>query len=168
MIKNSVVLLLISLCFWGQTHAQNVAYELMLKGLYSNTVPRIQSQTLAKASPSQYVILDTREAAEYNVSHLPQARYVGYNYFKLKDVADIPKNQPIVVYCSVGYRSEKIGEKLLAAGYQNVQNLHGGIFEWVNQGNPIVKKEKTPTQEVHGYDKTWGIWVKKGKVVYGG
>lgn len=164
--KKNAILFVLYMCSWMLLQAQNGAYELMLKGLYSNTVPQIQAKALAKSS--QYIILDTREAAEYNVSHIPNARYVGYNYFSLKDLADIPKNKAIIVYCSVGYRSERIGEKLLAAGYQNVQNLHGGIFEWINEGYPVVKNEKTPTQEVHGYAKSWGIWVKKGKVVYGG
>jgi rhodanese-related sulfurtransferase len=40
----------------------------------------------------------------------------------------------------VGYRSEKVTEKLQKAGFTQVSNLYGGIFEWVNQGYPIVNQ----------------------------
>jgi len=33
------------------------------------------------------------------------------------------------VYCSLGIRSEVIAKKLKKAGYTNVFNLYGGIFE---------------------------------------
>ena len=42
------------------------------------------------------------------------------------------------MYCSIGKRSEKVTQKLKKAGYNNVSNLYGGIFEWVNQGNEVV------------------------------
>ena len=77
----------------------------------------------------------------------------------------INKNAPIIVYCSVGYRSEKISEKLLAAGYKNVENLYGGIFEWKNKRNTVVDKNGI-TNNVHPYSKTWGVWLKNADKVY--
>jgi hypothetical protein len=71
-----------------------------------------------------------------------------------------------VVYCTVGVRSEKVGEKLKAAGYQNVRNLYGSIFEWVNQGNPVVDNQGKPTQQVHAYSRVWGVWLNKGEKIY--
>ncbi len=146
---------------------QSRPYDLMLKTLYKNTVPIISVSALKEQMTSGIapIILDTREANEYNVSHIPNARYVGYDFFNLSEIKDIPKPQPIIVYCSVGYRSERIGEKLQSAGYTNVKNLYGGIFEWSNQGYPMKDKKNNPTYIVHGYAKEWGIWLK-GKVVY--
>jgi predicted sulfurtransferase len=97
---------------------------------------------------------------------LKNARFVGFKEFDIESVKDISKNAPIVVYCSIGVRSEKIGEKLLAAGYTNVRNCYGSIFEWVNQGNVVVDMDNKPTQKVHAYNKKWGVWVKKGERVY--
>jgi len=110
--------------------------------------------------------LDARELEEFEVSHLRNARYVGFNNFSLEVIKDIPKTTPIVVYCSIGVRSEKIGEKLLAAGYTNVKNCYGSIFEWVNQGNEIVDMQNQPTKKIHAYNKKWGVWVNKGEKVY--
>lgn len=111
-------------------------------------------------------LLDAREKKEYNISHIAGATWVGYNNFKVKRVKDLPKDAKIVTYCSVGYRSERIGEKLQKAGFTNVYNLKGSIFKWVNEGHPVVNDKDEPTTKVHGYDAKWGKWVKKGEVVY--
>ncbi len=117
---------------------------------------------LAKAEAEVY-ILDAREEAEFNVSHIPGARYIGYDRFKKKTVQDIPKDAKVVVYCSVGYRSEKIGEKLRKDGFTDVYNLYGSIFEWVNAGNPVENAAGEETNAVHTYNKKWSQWVIDGR-----
>ena len=139
-------------------------YDLMLKALYKETVPTVTVPELKKTGNA--VLLDTRTKTEFDVSHLPGARWVGYDDFDLNRVRDIPKNAVIVVYCSVGYRSEKVGEKLQTAGYQHVHNLYGSLFEWVNQGNPVVDSTGKPTQRVHAFSRPWGIWLRRGEKVY--
>ncbi|QJW91898.1 rhodanese-like domain-containing protein [Spirosoma taeanense] len=147
---------------FGQTTSK--AYKAMLETLYKKSVPLI-SVTELKKMPN-VVLLDTRSKAEYDVSHLPNAHWVGYDDFDLKRVPSIPRTANIVLYCSVGYRSEKVGEKLLAAGYQHVYNLYGSLFEWVNEGNPVVDNQGKPTQRVHAYSRLWGVWLKRGEKVY--
>jgi 3-mercaptopyruvate sulfurtransferase SseA len=70
------------------------------------------------------------------------------------------------VYCSVGYRSERVGEKLQKLGYQNVYNIYGGIFEWKNEGMQVVNRQNQPTDSVHTYNKNWSKWLLKGVKVY--
>lgn len=111
-------------------------------------------------------MLDVREIEEYKVSHLKNARRVGYFWFDMRSVYDIPNDATIVVYCSVGYRSEKIGEKLLKYGFKHVYNLYGSIFEWVNEGNSVYKSNGVQTSEIHTYDKEWGRWAERGTKVY--
>ncbi len=144
--------------------AQSTAYELMLKGLLDFSVDTI---TAAEArSMKGVVFLDAREPGEYKVSHIKGARNVGYDEFTMATVKDIPRSSHIIVYCSVGYRSEKVAEKLKAAGYKNVDNLYGGIFEWVNEGMPVYDVSQRPTDKVHGYSPEWGVWLNKGEKVY--
>lgn len=143
---------------------KSASYRAMLKSLLNHSVPEIQVQTAVRDT-ADILFLDAREPKECAVSRIKGAIEVGYDHFDSTKLADIPKDRRIVVYCSVGYRSEKVTEKLLAAGYRNVSNLYGGIFEWVNQGNPVFD-DKGPTQRVHAYSRLWGIWLKKGKKVY--
>lgn len=112
------------------------------------------------------LLLDARERNEYEISHIPTAIWVGYDDFTLDRVKAIAKDQAVVTYCSVGYRSERIGEQLQKAGFENVRNLKGSIFQWVNEGQPVVDGEAQPTTKVHGFNEKWGKWVKKGEVVY--
>ena len=148
--------------------AQSKAYTTMLQTLLSHTVPEISvTQAVKQAQSTGTYFMDARETKEFNVSHIKGAISVGYDHFDLKNWSKIPKNAPIIVYCSVGYRSEKVAEKLIKAGYTNVKNLYGGIFEWVNQNNTIVDNQGKPTQKVHAFDKNWGIWLQKGIKVYG-
>jgi rhodanese-related sulfurtransferase len=103
---------------------------------------------------SNLYFLDTRSFEEYKVSHIKGAYFVGYKKFKMHHVEDISKDAAVIVYCSVGVRSEKIGDKLLRTGYQNVYNLYGGVFEWVNQGFSVFD-ENGKTEKIHGYSKKW-------------
>lgn len=139
------------------------AYKTMLKGLLSHTVRELSVEEAA--TKTNAVFLDAREPKEYEVSHIQGSVHVGYDHFNLQQLPRLPKDTPIIVYCSVGYRSEKISEQLLQAGYTNVANLYGGIFEWVNQNQPIVNQQG-PTQQVHAYNRSWGVWLKKGQKVY--
>lgn len=112
------------------------------------------------------ILLDAREKKEFEISHIPGAIWVGYDNFSMKRVKGIAKDKPVVTYCSVGYRSERIGEKLQRKGFSNVQNLEGSIFRWMNEGQEVVNKDGETTNKVHGFNEEWGKWVKKGEVVY--
>ena len=145
-----------------QACAQNTDIDLEVKKLYRNSVPVVRNAQVS----TRATVLDTREREEFNVSHLPRARWVGYDDFDLKRVANIPKTDTIIVYCSIGYRSERIGEQLKKAGYTNVYNLYGGIFQWKNNDGVVVTSTNDTTQRVHCYDKSWSRFLKKGEKVY--
>lgn len=135
--------------------------------LYKNTVPVISVEEMKEKleQAEQVIVLDTRSPKEYAVSHLKGARFIDYDKFTPDDVRDIPKNAEVIVYCSVGVRSERIGEKLQDLGYSNVKNLYGGIFNWKNEGQEVFDEE-VATDSVHAYNRIWGIWLKKGIKVY--
>lgn len=136
-----------------------------LNTILSDSVPQITVDSLSTMNEENYLLIDAREQQEFLVSHIPDSRFVGYEAFSMKSVTDVDKNRTIVVYCSVGYRSEKIGEKLQEAGYKDVQNLFGGIFEWVNRGGELVN-ESGKTNLIHPYSKIWGVWLKEGEKAY--
>lgn len=162
--KTSFLLALLLLSVWVcSAQVKSAAYRSMLKNLLSHTVPEITVDSARQVSNA--VFLDAREPKEFEVSHLQNAKYVGYDHFSMANLPAVPKDTPVIVYCSVGYRSEKVAEKLIAAGYTNVSNMYGGIFEWVNEGQSVYNKDGA-TPKVHAYNRTWGVWLKKGKKVY--
>lgn len=130
----------------------------------SFTVPII-SISEAYEKKASYTFLDAREKSEYDVSHIESAVYVGYGDFDINSVEYLDKSKPLIIYCSVGYRSEIIGEKLKNVGYENVQNLFGSIFEWVNQHHPIYDSENKQTNQIHTYNKKWSRWIQSDEVV---
>ena len=87
---------------------------------------------------------------------------MGYDDFKLTNVPDdVDIMDTIIVYCSVGYRSGKIGEQLQKAGYKNVYNLDGGLFRWANEGRQLKNEQNQITARVHGYNAQWAKWLHK-------
>ncbi|MFT7352534.1 MAG: rhodanese-related sulfurtransferase [Flavobacterium sp.] len=138
----------------------------VLKKFNNETVPYIYSKDIS--NEDSYLFLDARELDEYNVSHLKNAIFVGYNKFESKKVSDLitKKDTPIIVYCSIGVRSERIGEQLQKMGYTNVKNLYGGIFEWKNLGKEVYDINRNTTEKVHAFSKVWSKYLNSGKPVY--
>ncbi|MEM8894401.1 MAG: rhodanese-like domain-containing protein [Bacteroidota bacterium] len=160
----SAILLVVLIPVYGQKKA----YDRMLRGIYAETVPTIKVDSAVKvAEGNTALFLDTRSSREYEVSHIQGAQFVDYDAFDMSQLVDLPRDTAIVVYCSVGYRSERIGEQLLEAGFTNVSNLYGGIFSWKNQHQTVVNINDHPTDSVHAYDRLWGIWLDEGIKVYG-
>lgn len=114
------------------------------------------------------LFLDAREPVEYRVSHLPGARNLGYDDLDLAVVSGVDKSRPIVVYCTVGYRSERAAKKLRDAGFQRVYNLYGSLYAWKLAGLPLEDAAGKPTNKIHTYNKKWGTFVPDtiGEKVY--
>lgn len=166
--KGYLIVLFAVLFSLDMARCQTKDYKEKLESMYNYTVPMIYSSELAKQLNAEQstVILDIRSYEEYHVSHLKGAIEIDYDNFEEKDVAKIPLDSEIIVYCSVGYRSEKIGEDLLEMGFTNVKNLYGGIFQWKNDGFEVVNKNSLPTDSVHTYNKSWSKWLVNGVKVY--
>jgi rhodanese-related sulfurtransferase len=101
------------------------------------------------------LLFDTRTQQEYAVSHLCGARQIDPDTQDLAFLNLLDQNTPIVTYCSVGYRSSAIANQLQAAGYTNVANLEGSMFQWANQGRPLYCNGQK-VKQVHPYNLFWG------------
>lgn len=142
-------------------------FDQKLEAMYRHTVPLIKPAALDSLQQQRSVVLlDTRTPEEYAVSHLPHARFVNYDTFEVTDVSDVDKDAEVVIYCAVGYRSERVGEALQKAGYRHVQNLYGGIFAWKNAGNTVMNQREEPTDSVHTYNRNWSKWLERGVKVW--
>lgn len=95
-------------------------------------------------------LFDVREPDEFAVSHLVHSS----NLSTAAEIAAVihDKNAPIIVYCSVGYRSARVAEQLQQRGFSNVRNFQHSLFAWVNSGYPMVIAEGS-TPLVHPYNR---------------
>jgi adenylyltransferase/sulfurtransferase len=82
--------------------------------------------------------LDVRDPHEVEICQIPGTD-------KLIPVASLPERigeiqteLPIVVYCRSGVRSARAFDLLKASGFENVQNLKGGILAWSRDVDPTV------------------------------
>ncbi|UOQ70558.1 hypothetical protein [Hymenobacter cellulosilyticus] len=46
-----------------------------------------------------------------------------------------------------------------------MQNLYGGIFQWVNEGRPVYNQQGL-TKNIHPYSALWSPWLSQGTKVY--
>jgi len=150
-----IILYILILAFTLSGQIENEFKE-FLRGLEDQfDIPNIPADSLQN---EDFLLLDTRENEEYEVSHIKDALLVGYDEFDISLIDTVFFDKKIVVYCSVGYRSSKIARELYEKGFKNVYNLYGGIFKWVNEGRIIVSgKEKT--LNLHAYDQDWGRYI---------
>tara|TARA_R110001592_G_scaffold256196_2_gene519897 strand:+ start:2119 stop:2613 length:495 start_codon:yes stop_codon:yes gene_type:complete len=123
----------------------------------SNISP-IEAKSLIE-SP-KVLILDVREQAEYEVSHLSGAKR-----FTPELLKNIEPDTEILVYCTVGVRSASLAKELQAQGFSNVHNIDLGIVNWKNEGLEVVDNKGQATEKVHVYKGIFGLWLKKGEAV---
>ena len=138
----------------------------VLKKNNDNSIEYLKpNETLNKKN---IVFLDAREKNEFDVSHLEKSIYVGFSKFDTKkfNALKIDKNATVIVYCSLGVRSEKIAKKIKQLGYNTIFNLYGGIFLWKNQGFKVYDSNEKETENVHAFSKTWGVYLEKGNKIY--
>ncbi len=156
------LLLISSQIIIGQT-VQSPAFDKELKGLLELNTAIISVDEIID-NPEAYVFLDAREPNEYAVSHIPGALNIGFNRWDPSLLQNIDKDQAIIVYCSVGYRSEKITKRIEALGYSNVANLYGSIFEWANCNRPLENAKDQSTHKIHTHNSKWSKWVTNSKI----
>jgi rhodanese-related sulfurtransferase len=112
---------------------------------------------LADPNRPQPQIIDVRTPNEFSLSHLPDARRIDADGPTLDSL--VAANRPVVLYCAVGFRSSKLARRLMKAGMTDVFSLEGAIFQWGNEGRPMVDG-MGPVAKVHPYNDRWAVLLK--------
>ena len=110
---------------------------------------------LSNESTPPPLLLDARTPEEYAVSHLPNAILTSSEEEALELLKGSEQGRPVVIYCSVGYRSSRMAKTLGEHGYTNAHNLEGSIFQWANEDRTVYR-EGEQVRAVHPYDDHWG------------
>ncbi len=84
-------------------------------------------------------IVDLRGASEYKSGHIKGTDNLFVGTLE-KNLDKIKKDQQVVIHCQSGDRAT-IGYSILAKhGFKNVKNYSGGMNEWSQSGNEVVKE----------------------------
>ncbi|WP_417738341.1 MBL fold metallo-hydrolase [Rosistilla oblonga] len=115
--------------------------EVRSQGLASESYPTCSPDELAaKIETGDVKLIDVRSDEEWNEGHIAAAehRFLGRLPVTL---AELPRDQKLVVQCRSGARSAIGVSVLQAAGFKNVVNLTGGYNAWKAAGLPSVKPQ---------------------------
>ncbi len=93
---------------------------------------------LHQALGDDITLLDVREPYEYEAGHVEGAQLMPLaNVVAL--AADLPKDQPVYVVCRSGNRSLQASNALIAAGFEDVRNVDGGMIAWEAAGFDVAR-----------------------------
>lgn len=106
------------------------------------------------------LLLDARTPEEYGVSHLQQAQLSPYDLPELNDLTGLSPSTTIVTYCSIGYRSAILAQRLQEKGYKQVINLEGSLFAWFNENRPVYIGGQQ-VRQIHPYNRIWSLWLEE-------
>ena len=118
----------------------------------------ISKKSLTNIKTDDYLVLDCRELEEYKTSHLPNAYWLGEDSLFWNR---LPKNvtKPILIYCSIGYRSSFVGKQISDSLHIEIYNLEYGIFNYNYLKKPLLDSLENSTTTVHPFSPLWGIFV---------
>jgi rhodanese-related sulfurtransferase len=84
-------------------------------------------------------LVDVREPSEYRSGHIPNAINIPLRTLT-DNLEQIPRDRPVVLYCSSGYRSAMGVMTLHLLGYDNVQGFPPSFAGWKTAGEAIASK----------------------------
>jgi rhodanese-related sulfurtransferase len=101
------------------------------------TEPReIDVDELAERLAEGVVVIDVREADEYDSGHVPGALFVPLSELEQR-VDEVPSGEPVLVICKSGGRSMRACNYLAPLG-RDVTNIAGGTMAWIDSGRDVV------------------------------
>jgi rhodanese-related sulfurtransferase len=121
-----------------------------------------QLASLLQSSPSDVVILDTRSADEFSLSHIDGARHTPVDTPPQALLSTLTPAHRVVCMCSIGYRSSFYAAALTKAGAPcPAYNLEGSLFKWAAEGRALVTADGARTSLVHPYSDVFGCMLPR-------
>lgn len=96
------------------------------KGLQNLNAQEFQTEM---ETPSKPIVIDVREPSEYKSGFIAGAKNIPLSQLRGR-LSDIPKDQPILLYCRSGMRSKSAAKVLLKNGRSELSHLQGGLSAW--------------------------------------
>jgi adenylyltransferase/sulfurtransferase len=85
------------------------------------------------------LLLDVREPHEVAICAVAGSQPIPMRQIP-ENLATLPQDQPILVMCHHGGRSERVTQFLRSKGYNQATNIAGGIDAWAQQIDPTLAR----------------------------
>lgn len=106
------------------------------------SVPEVSAEDGNDMVAEGAVLLDVREADEWDAGHAPEALWMPIGDVQAR-VGELSPDRRVVAICRTGARSRVVAEALIGAGYDAV-NLEGGMRAWAAEDLPVVASDGLP------------------------
>ena len=137
-----------------QTYSKNIPFNKLIFKIKNELVPLGKSPFNSESFTHQYLpakklqqwldegkditLLDMRNEFEFELGTFEGAQHLHLNGFrqlpsKHEAINCIPKDKPVVTFCTGGIRCEKAGPYMENLGFNEVYQLDGGIIEYLRQ-----------------------------------
>ncbi|WP_159018282.1 rhodanese-like domain-containing protein [Algibacter sp. L3A6] len=106
---------------------------------------------VTKVTPEELVVLlkeqkeikliDVRTPEEYGAGHISRAENI--NFFSenfSESLAELDKEEPLVIYCKSGRRSGKSVATFKESGFTKIYELEGGVLNWKSKNFEVKTK----------------------------
>ena len=110
------------------------------KTVTENGVINVITPADFKASSVGQIIIDVRTPQEFVNGHIEGA--ININLFDKtfeNKLLKLDKSKPVFIYCRSGKRTASASKKASELGFVNVNDLQGGIKNWVKSNYQIIK-----------------------------
>jgi rhodanese-related sulfurtransferase len=107
-----------------------------------NSVPGVGPTRAAQLVAGGALLVDVREAHEWDAGHPPAAVHVPVGAV-VDELVNLPRDRQIIIVCRSGRRSAAVTDQLLQSGFDAV-NLDGGAMAWVESGLPFETDDGGP------------------------
>lgn len=94
------------------------------------------SEVHQRITRGKAIIVDVREASEYENIRIPSAFLMPLSFFEAEHFPVINGTE-VVLMCAVGKRSAAAAKQLMKAGFMEVTHMIGGINKWIDDGLPV-------------------------------
>ncbi|TEW44744.1 rhodanese-like domain-containing protein [Psychromonas algicola] len=119
---------------------------LLIQSVVKSKLSRVNNVNSQEATllinKQKAVVVDVRTEEEFKNGHIVNAKNITVSQIQEGKLSAIEKYKqtPIIVVCATGTRSSGAGDKLVKAGFEQVNHLTAGMTGWATANLPTTKK----------------------------
>ncbi|MBC8259130.1 MAG: rhodanese-like domain-containing protein [SAR324 cluster bacterium] len=116
----------------------------LLSGNFIPQERRLSAETVIEKitgeEKNDYLLIDVREPWENQAIRIPGSKLIPLKIIEsepYEEIQKLNKNQKLILYCTVGVRSDKAYGIFTKLGFDQVYVMNGGLDAWMEEQGPL-------------------------------